>query len=316
VNPSSPNQFKAGDAVFTVYQGQALPANSRAWYGGTPTNLSRMHPTGAANDTTTINLQWQAGLNIVTAAAGQAPGENALRSILSGRATQCSEFLAKRLLLHFVTPNFTTQDYQDLASIIRTAGFDIAAVMKTLFKSNYFFNADKRFALVEGPISWIVRAARMLGPNLSSGDSQSPKGFPAWRSITNPYFDQAGMKLLDPSGPNGWHEHSAWLNSNTIRYRTKLASALTLAETYNTGSETLTLFPTNVDAWYPTPPATALAAYDRLVALLQPAPIPTAVRDAWLTALWPSSFAWDASAKTKVRELAFLILCSPAAQLY
>lgn len=316
LNPSSPNQAKASDATFTVYQGQALPANSRVWYGGTPTSLSRQHPTGLANDITTIDLQWQTGLNIVSPSAGQAPGENALRSILSGRSVQCSEFLAKRLLLHFVTPAFTTQDYQDLGTLIRNAGFDMAVVMKTLLTSTYFFMTDKRFALVEGPVSWIVRAARMLGPDLITADGQSPKGFTAWRVITNPYFDQAGMKLLDPSGPNGWHEHSAWLNSNTIRYRTKLASALTLAETYNTGAETLTLFPTNVDAWFPAAPGTSLAVYDRLVALLQPEPIPIAVRDAWLAALWPTTFTWDATSKTKARELAFLILCSPAAQLY
>ena len=316
VNPASPNQFTAADGIFTVYQGQTLPANTRGWYGGTPANLSRMHPTGATNDITTINLQWQSGLNLVTAAAGQAPGENALRSILTGRATECSEFLAKRLLLHFVTPAFSTQDYQDLASVIRSAGFDLAAVLKTLLASTYFFMPDKRYALVEGPVSWIVRAARLLGPDLNTADTQNPKGFPAWRVITNPYFDQAGMKLLDPSGPNGWHEHSAWLNSNTMRYRTKLAAALALAETYNTGAETLTLFPTSVDAWFPVAPTTALAVHDRLVALLQPAAIPTAVRDAWLAALWPSGFTWDATAKTKARELAFLLLCSPFAQLY
>jgi uncharacterized protein (DUF1800 family) len=315
-NPASPNSFKAVDALFTVYQGQALPANSRAWYGGTPANLGRMHPTGAANDITTINLQWQSGISLINPPAGQAPGESALRSILTGRATECSEFLAKRLLLHFVTPDFSTQDYQDLGSLIRSANFDMAAVLKTLFKSTYFFMNDKRFALVEGPVSWIVRAARMLGPDLATADGQSPKGFPAWRSMTNPYFDQAGMKLLDPSGPNGWKEHGAWLNSNTVRYRTKLASALTLAETFNTGSETVTLFPTNVDSWFAVAPATALDVYDRLVALLQPGPIPSAVRDAWLAALWPASFTWDATAKIKARELAFLVLCSPAAQLY
>lgn len=316
VNPASPNQFTAADATFTLYTGQALPAGNRAWYGGTPTNLSRMHPTGAANDTTTINLQWQSGLNIVTAAAGQIPGENALRSILTGRAQQCSEFLAKRLLIHFVTPNFSSQDIQDLATVIRNANFNMASVMKTLLKSVYFHASDKPFALVEGPVSWIVRAARMLTPDLATGDGATPKGFPAWRSIVNPAFDQAGMKLLDPDGPNGWKEHGAWLNSNTARYRSKLVSALCLAETTNTGAETIQLFPTNVDAWFPTPPASALAVYDRLVALLQPGPLPTAARDAWLSALWPSTFTWDAASKTKAREVAFLILCSPAGQLY
>jgi hypothetical protein len=56
--------------------------------------------------------------------------------------------------------------------------------------------------------------------------------------------------------------------------------------------------------------------YNRLIALLQPAPIPTSVRDSWLTALFPGAFAWDATAQTGARRLAYLILCSPGSQLY
>jgi hypothetical protein len=40
------------------------------------------------------------------------------------------------------------------------------------------------------------------------------------------------------------------------------------------------------------------------------------VTTAWLAALWPSTFTWTAADQTKARELAFLILCSPAGQLY
>jgi hypothetical protein len=127
-----------------------------------------------------------------------------------------------------------------------------------------------------------------------------------------------GMKLLDPNGPNGWHEDTAWLNSNTMRYRTKAAAALTLLEL----NASIPLFPTSViNDWFPaslfpTGPATAQAVYDRLVALLQPGPIPASVTTAWLAALLPSPFTWNAAAQTKARELAFLILCSPAGQLY
>jgi len=53
------------------------------------------------------------------------------------------------------------------------------------------------------------------------------------------------------------------------------------------------------------------------MALLQPASFPAALGTAWLQALWPSTFNWSASdAQTKARELAYLILCSPAGQLY
>ncbi|HJW31775.1 MAG TPA: DUF1800 family protein [Holophagaceae bacterium] len=325
VNPSSPSQWKASTATFTVYQGQSIAGNL-LWWGGTPGNgkVYYMHPDGThGGETTTITFLGNS-FNITTTAGGQAPGENALRSILTSRAANCADFLAKRMLTHFVTATYAPADATDLSNLIRTNAFDLKATFKTLLKSKYFFDPANQMCLVEGPISWTVRAARMLGQSLAAGDAATPKGFPAWRMIVSPYFDQLGMKLLDPSGPNGWKEHTNWLNSNTIRYRTRMAAALSLAETgsssYNNGdgtypSETFTLFPSSVDSWFPVAPASGLDVYNRLVNLIQPGPIPTTVRDSWIAALWPS-FAWDATNKDKARELAFLILCCPAGQLY
>jgi hypothetical protein len=65
-------------------------------------------------------------------------------------------------------------------------------------------------------------------------------------------------------------------------------------------------------------PANPLDVFDRLVALLQPSPVPAAVRDAWIADLWPTgtTFTWDAAGQKKARELAFVILCSPESQVY
>jgi uncharacterized protein (DUF1800 family) len=311
-NPSSPSQKYAADGHFKVYDGSTLAPDTRVWSGTARATSYTMHRTG------TITLFGQS-LDITTTTNGWAKGENALRSIISVRGANCAQFLAKRLLTHFVTTGYSTQDLNDVAALIQSANFDLRAVLKTLLKSQYFFDPANRFVLVEGPVSWIVRAARMLCPPLAAASAQTPKGYPAWRLVTNSAttFDQTGMKLLDASGPNGWKEHTAWLNSNTMRYRTKVAAALALGETRASNGTTYPLFPTTVTAeWFPTAPATAQAVYDRLATLLQPGPIPASVSAAWLSALWPSTFTWDAASQTKARELAFLILCSPAGQLY
>jgi uncharacterized protein (DUF1800 family) len=309
-SPTDPQSRTVARGNFRVYDGSANP-DPYLWNEQQRANLYGMHGTG------TVTFLGRT-FDISTAPAGMAPGEDAVRSILTSRPSQCSEFLAQRLLTHFVTGRFTGQDVADVALAIRTAGFDMRAVMKTLLKSAYFFSAANRFALVEGPVSWVVRGARALCPDLAAGDAQTPKGFPAWTLAVNPYLDQVGMKLLDSTGPNGWKEDVAWMNSNTVRYRTRYAAALALAETTSSNGTTYTLFPSDVAAWFPQPPANALAVHDRLVALLQPGPIPDAVRDGWLAALWPAAggFTWDAGSQTKARELAYLILCSPAGQLY
>jgi uncharacterized protein (DUF1800 family) len=311
-SPANPNQRVAADGRFKVYDGSAIAPDTRLWNSQVRTTSYTMHGTG------TITLFGQT-LDITSTANGWDKGENALRSILTARGANCAQFLAKRLLTHFVTADYTAQDLNDVAAMIQASAFDLRVVMKTLLTSQYFFDAAHRHALAEGPVSWMVRAARMLCPGLAAASAQTPKGFPAWRLVTNnaTTFDQAGMKLLDPSGPNGWKEHTAWLNSNTMRYRTKAAAALALNETRSYNGTSYPLFPTAVATdWFPTAPASAQAVYDRLEALLQPGPIPAGVVSAWLSALWPGAFAWDAASQTKARELAFLILCSPAGQLY
>ena len=311
-NPASPSQKTVADGHFRVYDGSSIAPDTRVWYAGTRTTLQNMHRTG------TISLFGQP-FDITTTVNSWAKGENALRSIVSIKGANCAQFLAKRLLTHFVTTGFSTQDLTDVATMIQTSNFDLRVVMKTLLKSQYFFDPANRFALADGPVSWTVRAARMLCPPLAIASGTAPKGYPAWRLVTNSAntFDQMGMRLLDPSGPNGWKEHTGWLNSNTVRYRTKAAAALALGETRSSNGTTYPLFPTSVTTdWFPMAPASAQAVYDRLAALLQPGPIPAGVSAAWLAALWPSTFAWDAPSQAKARELAFLILCSPAGQLY
>ena len=309
-DPTDPSNRVAGGGTFRVYDGSANP-DPYLWNLQQRTTLPSMHGSGS------ITFLDHA-FDVRAPPASMVPGEDALRSIVTSRAPQSASFLAKRLLIHFVTARFTSQDLSDVASMIQSSQFELRAVMKTLLKSRFFFDPANRFALVEGPVSWSVRAARALGYDLASADALSPKGFPAWALVAGS-FDQAGMKLLDPNGPNGWGEDDTWLNSGTIRYRTRIAAAVALVEQSATGSPSVTykLFPSDVARWFPTPPTTAQAVLDRLVALLQPAPFPAALGAAWLQALWPSSFNWSASdAQNKARELAYLILCSPAGHLY
>ncbi len=239
-------------------------------------------------------------------------GADLVGAILTLRGPQCAEFLAKRFLRFFATPAFDSAALRDFQALILALNFDVGRILKALFKSAWFFAPVQRHAIYEGPVAWIVRAARMLGPRLAGASGQTPlPGFPAWR-LVSPYFHESGQDVLNPEGPNGWAEHEGWINAATMRYRGSLAAALAL----NEKSSGQSLFPTDVNAWFTSTPATARAVYDRLEALLQPAPIPASVRDAWLASLWPSAFTWDAASQAKARELAYLILTSPWAQLH
>ncbi len=294
---------KAG--TFAVYRGQSNP-DGHDYTGRLRPTLPNIHFTG------TVNFLGQT----FNAGAATAYGADIIRAIPTLRATQCSEFLAKRILLAFVTPSASSAALQDLAALIRAQAFDLRAIFKALFKSAYFYDAAHRYTLAEGPISWIVRAARSLALPFAQASATAPYRYPAWMLFANVGFEQAGMRFLDSDGPNGWAEHLGWINSNAMRYRGKFAAALAIGENVPYAGNTYDLFPSSVATWFPSAPTSSLEVYNRLVTLLQPAPIPATVRDGWLAALYPGAFAWDATGQTAARRLAYLILCSPASQLY
>jgi uncharacterized protein (DUF1800 family) len=304
VNPVNQNPA-VRTGTFAVYRGQNNP-DGRDYAGRARATLPNIHFTG------TVNFLGQT----FNAGAATAYGADIVRAIPTLRANQCSEFLAKRILVAFVTPTATATALQDLAALIRAQNFNLRAVFKALFKSAYFFDPAHRHALAEGPVSWIVRGARALALPFAQASAAAPYKYPAWTLFANVGFEQAGMRFLDSDGPNGWEEHTGWINSNAMRWRGKFAAALAIGENVPYAGNTYDLFPSNVAAWFPAPPTSGLDVYNRLIALLQPAPIPTSVRDSWLTALFPGAFAWDATAQTGARRLAYLILCSPGSQLY
>jgi len=332
-HPAQPNSRYATGGTFQLYDGSALPPGTHRWDNLTTpaTTVPSRHVNATRGAITFLEKSFDVSQVPSGAPAGQVAGEDALRSIVANadpatsRRPRCAEFLARRILTHFVTTRFSAQDLQDVAARIQALDFDVRAFLAELFQSEYFHAPENRFALVEGPISWMARAARALGMPLADADAATPKGFPAWANVSSS-LDAAGMRLLDPAGPNGWKEDVAWMNSTTSRTRARLAAALALGETYTQGAgpgNVYQLFPSAVEGpggWFTAPPADALAVWDRLVALLQPAPIAAAVRDAWLGALWPTgtTFLWDGSGagQKKARQLAFLILCSPSGQRY
>jgi len=315
VNPANRENRWVAKGTFSVYDGSATPAGHLRWDLGDNATLPQMR-----DDSTPLTFLGQSFSGLASPPAGQAKGEPLIRAVTQLRGQQCATFLARRILNHFVTTQYAADDVNSLRDQILLRGFDLRLVMKDLLRSNYFFDVNNRYALVEGPVGWAVRQAKMLGHDLASA-AATPANFPAW-TLSVGAFDNMGMKLLDPNGPNGWKEDSAWMNSNTMRYRSRVAAAIALAETSGfqarreAASKTYTLFPTDPTTWFTTQPTNAGDVMSRLLELTQAGTIPVAVRQGWQGALFPTWNGWNDADKRAARALAFLILCSPAGQVY
>lgn len=314
--PDPENPYYYNDGEFLVFRGQSNPYPGHPQIGG----YTRLPDHRLKGSFTLFGTTLDLG-------AGSRYGADAISLILAQRGPQCAEFLARRILLGFLGADLPAQVLQDFKALILARDFQLGQIFEALFGSAYFYAPEHRFALVEGPAAWTVRAARALCPDFAAASAPRSSGqlplFPAWAAFVNwdaSGFRNMGQDLLNPRGPNGWREHEGWMNSDSYRHRTRTASAIALQEPR--GDDHLGVrrnyFEGDWRGWFPAAPASARAVFDRLAALLQPAPIPDALRDAWLSRLWGGSFAWDTSAATerKVRRLAFLLLCSPEAQLH
>ena len=121
-DPTDPSNVVVGSGNFRVYDGSPNP-DPYLWNLVQRANLRTMHATGSI---TFLDRTFDIG----SPPAGMAPGEDALRSIVTSRASQCATFLARRLLVHFVSARFTSQDLSDVASMIQASQFDLRTVMK------------------------------------------------------------------------------------------------------------------------------------------------------------------------------------------
>ena len=313
--PDPDNPYTYNDGEFIVFRGQANPYPDHPEIGG----YTRL-PDQRMKGTFTLF-----GVTLDLGAASHY-GEDAIDLILSQRGPQCAEFLARRILLGFLGPDLGAPVVQDFKALILASNFQLGAIFKALFTSSAFYAAEHRHALVEGPAAWAVRAARALCPDFAAAVAPRTSGglplFSAWADFVSwdaSGFRNMGQDLLNPRGPNGWREHEGWMNSDAYRHRTRTASAIALQE--SRGDDHLGIerhyFEGDYRTWFPVAPATAKDVFNRLVALLQPAPIADAVRDAWLSRLWGGAFTWTPGAETerRVRRLAYLILCTPEGQL-
>ncbi len=139
---------------------------------------------------------------------GNLNGEDIIDIIAKQEAT--ARFITTRLFQFFAADEVTEDGEKAIAEMMQTyfnSGYEIRAVLRTLFNSAYFKSEEARYARVKGPVELIVGAMRL------AGSYQSPTlGI---EKITNQSFFM-GQGLLQPPTVEGWHEGSEWIDSGAL----------------------------------------------------------------------------------------------------
>lgn len=131
----------------------------------------------------------------------------------------CPRFLAKKLAKTFVCPEPSDQAVDALATRIRHHDFQLKPVLRELFSSRWFFQADNRRALIKAPLDVVLGAMRALTQPIR------------WPGVVQLLAD-LGQSVFEPPSVKGWEGGRLWITSQSLLLRANFATELTSTEKY------------------------------------------------------------------------------------
>lgn len=141
--------------------------------------------------------------------AGFEEGREALDAILARR--DCAAWIARKLVTWFGAHEAPDRVVQDVAAELYETDYSIAAAVRALFRSEWFYAPEQEFALVRTPIELAVGVSRALGvqnPHLAGIVAKARR---------------MGMNLLDPPSVAGWDHGESWIDSGSMVQRLNFA---------------------------------------------------------------------------------------------
>ena len=147
---------------------------------------------------------------------GNFNGEDIIDILVRHEAT--ARFVCWRMFLFFAADEVDDEGEQvvrDMMDSYFESGYEIRAVLRTLFNSDYFKSDRARFAHVKGPVELIVGGLRLAG-------SYRTPALGVYELAEQAFF--MGQGLLMPPTVEGWHEAEEWIDSGALVERVNFVS--------------------------------------------------------------------------------------------
>ena len=148
---------------------------------------------------------------------GNFTGEDIVDIIVKQEAT--ARFVCTRLFQFLAADEVDDEGEQVVQEMMSTyfdSGYEIRAVLRNLFNSEYFRSASARFARIKAPVETIVGAIR-------TAVSYTEPTLGVQRLAQQAMF--MGQSLLSPPTVEGWHEGLEWVDSGALMERVNFAAS-------------------------------------------------------------------------------------------
>ena len=142
------------------------------------------------------------------------------------RQPSTAQFLSRHLYHFFVadeppvpqwpyTPPSDPEAIATLSQAYFDSGYDIRAMLRVLFNSDFFRSQDSWYSKIKSPAELVAGVLRM------TGEFERPRREIAERNSQMGYM---GQMLLAPPSVEGWHQGLEWIDSGTLMERLNFAS--------------------------------------------------------------------------------------------
>jgi uncharacterized protein (DUF1800 family) len=168
-------------------------------------------------------------INNVAGANGATEFDTFFNMLFTQQATTISRYICRRLYRFFVyydtDANVETNVIEPLAALLVSNNWEIAPVIKTLLKSQHFFDAANRGVMIKSPIDFITGLVRSLNINTNTALGVDKQYF-VWRYFQDYATDSLEQGFGNPPNVAGWKAYyqeptyyQNWINSETIQKR-------------------------------------------------------------------------------------------------
>jgi uncharacterized protein (DUF1800 family) len=143
---------------------------------------------------------------------GKFEGEDILNMILENKQT--AKFITTKIYKYFVNEMVNEEIVNQLATSFYQSDYDIGKLMREIFTSDWFYEAQNIGVRIKSPIEYLTILRKQF--DLSFSDKE-PLVF---------LQKVLGQMLFYPPNVAGWKEGKAWIDSTTIVIRTQLPEML------------------------------------------------------------------------------------------
>ncbi len=156
--------------------------------------------------------------------------DDVIEILFTQKASLIANFICEKLYKYFIGPNVNETIISEMADIF-VIDFNIANVLRALFKSEHFFDTLTLGTQIKSPYDLSVNFLKVTGFSISD---EFKGGLIYLNGV-------AGQRLFNPVDVAGWQGNHDWINSSTLVGRWEAMQYL-IWEMWNTNPEALRTF--------------------------------------------------------------------------